>query len=208
MQERTKRALIIFSFIFAGYFSLLIYLVLFAPALDFKIIDGKLYLKNESSHVITNIIVTAQDNSILDCIPALKPSELTRIILPVEKKVSFVSAKAPFHREAKKYIALESSIEGLSIDLKHGNAVFGKSFDVSLELCNNTKEDFFVNIAESHDRSFLKEESKTIIMGIKAQSCKTAVFNYTPIAKGITTVNFIIYGELFKKEVSKNIEII
>lgn len=208
MQDRTKRALIIFSIIFIAYFSLLAYAVLFAPALDFKIIGDKLYLKNESSHIIKNIVVTAQDNSVLDCIPELRPSELVRIVLPVEKKITFVIARAPFHREAKRDIVIgESASEAISLEAKQENAVLGRAFKVSLELCNKTKEDFFVNISESHDRSFLKEESKTIIMGIKAQSCKTAVFEYTPVSRGTTTLRFIVYGELFKKEISKNIEI-
>jgi hypothetical protein len=208
MQERKKRALILFSFIFIAYLSLAAYLIFLAPGLKFEIIEDKLYLKNESSHVINNIVVSAQDGSIIDCIDELKPAELVRIVLPVDKKIGMVTAKAPFHREAKKELVLEERKSTvLSIEVTHEKAVLGERFKVFLELCNRSNEDFFVKVEESHEQSFLKEENKIVKIGVKAQECKSVPYEFTPVKKGTVILNFNISGELFREKISESIEI-
>ncbi|MCD6478923.1 MAG: hypothetical protein J7L44_03495 [Candidatus Diapherotrites archaeon] len=208
MQERKKRALIIFSFIFIAYLSLIAYLVFFAPGLKFEIIEDKLYLKNESSHVINNIVVSAQDGSIIDCIDELKPAELVRIVLPVDRKINMVIARAPFHREAKREIVLEERKSTmLSVKVTHEKAVLGERFRVFLELCNKSNEDFFVKVEESHEQSFLKEENKIVKIGVKAQECKSVPYEFTPVKRGMATLNFSITGELFREKITESIEI-
>ena len=208
MQERKKRALIIFSFIFIAYLSLIAYLIFFAPGLKFEIIEDKLYLKNESSHVINNIVVSAQDGSVIDCIDELKPAELVRIVLPVDRKINMVIARAPFHREAKREIVLEERKSTvLSAKVTHEKAVLGERFRVFLELCNRSNEDFFVKVEESHEQSFLKEENKIVKIGVKAQECKSVPYEFTPVKRGMATLNFSITGELFREKITESIEI-
>lgn len=207
MDEKVKRITAIFSFIFVAYISLATYLVFFAPGLKFEIIEEKLYLKNESSHVIKQITVETDSGVIIDCIPELEPSQKTRIILPSDKKIGFVTARAPFHKEARQYAFAESPEDLLSIEFEQEKAKSGSTFKVYLNICNKTSEEIFAGVSEMHDATFIKEENKTILMGIKAGSCRKTAFEYMPIRSGNTEIIFIISGEFFRKEISKKIEI-
>ncbi|MEM4598465.1 MAG: hypothetical protein QW400_02140 [Candidatus Diapherotrites archaeon] len=207
MDEKVKRLIAVFSFIFVAYFSLAAYLVFFAPGLKFEIIDEKLYLKNESSHIIRQITVETDSGVIIDCIPELAPSQKARIILPSDKKIGFVTARAPFHKETRQYAFAESPEDLLSIEFEQEKAKLGSTFKVYLTICNKTTEEMFVNVSETHDATFIKEENKTILLGIKAGSCRKTAFEYRPIRGGNTEVIFIISGEFFRKEISKKIEI-
>jgi len=208
MQERKKRALLLFSLIFAFFFVLVAYLLLMSPGLKFEIIEKKLYLKNESSHVIHDVQVRTEDGTIIDCIDALKPGELVRIILPPEKKSALVVASAPFHREIKQEVSFENKeMSPLKLSTSHEDATINGKFKVFLEVCNNSSEDSYIKVAESHERSFLKEENKTIIVNVKAGACKKIPFEFTALQRGTTFVTFNISGELFKESISEEIVI-
>ncbi|MEM4663177.1 MAG: hypothetical protein QXM75_04095 [Candidatus Diapherotrites archaeon] len=207
MDEKIRRSLLLFSLIFVAYFSLIVYLVFFAPGLKFIVIDGKLYLKNESSHMIKNITVETDSGFVVDCIVELLPSQLTRIVLPSERRVGFVIAKAPFHREAKYYLTLEAPTEIITLDFEQENAFAGMPFNVYLNICNRTSEDVFATVSERHDKTFIKGNDKTILVNIKSNGCRKVAFDFFPIKRGNTEVSFVVHGEFFRKEISKNIEI-
>ncbi|MCX8189700.1 MAG: hypothetical protein N3F05_00525 [Candidatus Diapherotrites archaeon] len=207
MDEKVKRLLAVFSFVFVAYSSLAIYLIFFAPGLKFEIINEKLYLKNESSHVIKNITVETDSGLIIDCIPVLAPYQKTRIYVPSDRKIGFVIAKAPFHKEAKQYAFAESPEAMLSIEVDQENAKVGSKFKIYLNICNKTSEDIFITVSETHDATFIKEENKTILFDVKAGGCRKTAFEYLPIKSGNTEIIFIVTGEFFKKEIAKKIGI-
>lgn len=206
MQERKKRALLLFSLVFIFFFVLVAYLLLMTPGLKFEIIEKKLYLKNESSHAIYDVQVKTESGEVIDCIDALKPGELVRIILPPEKKGALVVASAPFHREATQKVVFESeTLSPLNIKVSHEKAFVGEKFRVFLEMCNESSEDSYIKVAERHERSFLKEENKTIIVNVKAGACKKIPFEFTAVQKGATSITFDISGELFKESLKEDI---
>ncbi len=207
MQERKKRALAGFFFIFAFFSILLAYLLFASPGLKFEYIEGKLYLKNESSHVIEDIQIMSDDGSIIDCIPILRPNELERIILPEEKRNSVIIASAPFHREAKIRISQNIAEAALQLKARHEKAIVGKKFKVFLEICNRTKEKLLLQVREEHEKSFLKEEPKTIVVSVKEDSCKELSYEFTALREGSTSIVFSVSSGFLEVSIREDLKI-
>ncbi|MFH1234369.1 MAG: hypothetical protein V1493_02045 [Candidatus Diapherotrites archaeon] len=208
MLKRRQRALVGFFLIYLTFVGMLVALLLFTPGFEFREEEGRVFLKNNSVHVVKNIKVELSDKTPIDCIAQLGPGSSKELYVPDTKRPAKIIAFAPFHSTVEKTL-LPTGTENIELSPKITYAkpvIKGREFSLSLELCSQNV-DVKISIAESHEQRFFKEESKQRVIDLGLGKCRTLEFQLTPLQAGSTKVQFSLEAENFAKTITEEIKV-
>jgi hypothetical protein len=210
MLKRKQRAIVGFFLIYLTFVGMLVALLLFTPGFEFTEEQGRVFLKNNSMHVVKNIKVELSDKTPVDCIAQLGPGSSKELYVPDTKRPAKIIAFAPFHSTVEKTLlpAGTESPELLPKITYPAPAVKGREFSLSLELCS-ANADIRVSVTESHEQRFFKEKSQRTVGGmtIDAGKCWTTEFLLTPQETGTAKVNFTLEAENYSKTITEEIKV-
>jgi uncharacterized membrane protein len=208
-----KKIISFFIVMYIVFGAMLFYLIQMTPGLEFSQEQtgetAKVFVKNNSVHLIYNISVYGDDKKEVISVEKLAPQEKKEIPLGegIEKIKLFASA--PYHATVSQEFSIHTQ-KGINVAYKtsYPGVVFtGYSFTLKLNLCNNDKENINnISIEESHDSEFIKEENSAKEVSLEAGECMDVSYDFTPLKVGKTTANFNIsaadYNEKFSREIN------
>ncbi|MEM0360143.1 MAG: hypothetical protein QXK06_02280 [Candidatus Diapherotrites archaeon] len=208
MLKRRLRAIIGFFLIYVAFVGMAIALFLYTPGLSFQEENEKLFLKNNSVHIVQNIKVELADGTPIDCISQLAPGSMKELYVAESKKPARILAFAPFHATVEKtLLAAGKKAEGISHKTSHEMPVIaGKQFSLNLEICSKAKA-IEVSIAESHEQRFFKEKSQSRSMRIGKGECINSEFLLTPQERGTAKVKFVLEAENYNETIIEEIQV-
>jgi hypothetical protein len=208
MLKRKQRAIVGFFLIYLTFVGMLVALLLFTPGFEFTEEQGRVFLKNNSMHVVKNIKVELSDKTPVDCIAQLGPGSSKELYVPDTKRPAKIIAFAPFHSTVEKTLlpAGTESPEFLPKITYPAPAVKGREFSLSLELCS-ANADISVSVTESHEQRFFKEKSQTRLMVVGKGKCRATEFLLTPQETGTAKVNFTLEAENYSKTITEEIKV-
>lgn len=209
MIKRKQRSLVIFFLIYLTFTALIVLLVVFTPGLEFKEENGKVYLKNQSVHIVTNVKVELADGTPINCIQKLKPHSIERLYVPKKRRPTKIIALAPFHQKVEKTLLplgekgfrLEHSIEYTK------PVLLSQEFELKLKLCAENADLGTILIKAQHKESFFKEERQNRIITLQKGECRTQTYWFTPLKKGSTIISFKIEGENYGSTIEETIRV-
>ncbi|MCX6802440.1 MAG: hypothetical protein NT067_05020 [Candidatus Diapherotrites archaeon] len=208
MLKRRQRAIVGFFLIYLTFVGMLVALLLFTPGLELREEQGKVFVKNNSVHVVKDIKVELSDNTPIDCIAQLGPGSSKELYVPDTKRPAKIIAFAPFHATVEKTL-LPLGTESLELSHKITYATpvaKGKEFTIKLELCSENA-DISISITESHEQRFFKEKSQTRLMVVGKGKCRAAEFQLTPQETGTASVSFALEAENYSKTIIEEIKV-
>lgn len=209
MIKRKQRALVFFFIIYLTFTVMLVSLVVFTPGLEFEEEEGKVYLKNNSVHVVKNIKVELADGTPIDCVPQLMPGSLRKLYVPEKRRPTKIIAFAPFHPKIEKtLLPLGKKGFRLTYNINYDTPVrVTKEFVLKLELCAENADLNALLIKEWHDKSFFKEESQNRVIGLSQGKCRVQEFWFTPKRAGTTKISFSLEAENYMKIIEEEIRV-
>ncbi len=193
MHSRKKKAIAFFSVVFIAYASLAVYYYFYAPALEFFMKDGKLYLMNKSTHEIRDVRVISSEGKMLAYIELLQGLESKLIELPTDRKLAFVIAKAPLHREAKiEFIYAAPEGKTFDFSLSPRTAKVGKETEFVATICNKSPHASRIILEESHKSDEFEGKTKIFAGELASNECKKIKYTLTPLKKGELAMQFYL----------------
>lgn len=199
MLEKKKRVLIFFAVVYVVFIAIFMQLLFFngGLTLDREVTDSgeKLFLGNESSHIIKNIDLLDEKGNKIGFVEELKPKEKTAVDVP--KGITKITASAAWHVPVSTAILKIEAGVPLNLSANYPKKVkTGNEFKVYLEICSdemNTGE-----IETIIDQKSLTTIEKDIdddmqydrLINLNNEKCITEDFEFKAIAKGTAQIIF------------------
>lgn len=223
LPEKRKRVVLFFGLIYALFFVLLYYLLLFNQGLALveraDEATGKTFavVSNESSRVIYNVKISyinvAGQKVTLEELPKLMPSAeqaVSLASLPGELKEAKVVAEAPFHVSVEKRVATQAVSKTIRLSISISapeTAIIGSAFTLTLKVCNQGDAVENVRIEEQHSLDFFPQDMNSTAIGVANGKCKTLEYRFMPAKDGETVIYFNIEAYDTIQKIEKNIRI-
>jgi len=155
MIKRKQRALVGFFLIYLTFAAMLVLLLAYTPGLSFEEEEGKVYVKNDSFHIVKNIKVELSDGTPIDCIGQLMPGSQRDLNISEAKRPSRITALASFHPLAEKTLfPLGKKGFRLAREVQYGKPVLvGKQFELGLKLCAENADLGKVFVRQEHAKN-------------------------------------------------------
>ncbi|MAG18338.1 MAG: hypothetical protein CL944_02605 [Candidatus Diapherotrites archaeon] len=200
LPEQRKKILTIFLFIYLAFSIIIVYLFLFVGGLEiqeeFNEDEGEkeIYLVNTTDRVIHNVSVKYKEGNFeidFNTFRFLAPQE--KILLHLNElnrnQVTLVIS-APYHSTIEKLIAIRAKGETTIKANFPSDILFGKTFRVSLDICNKSKKEQQFTVEEEHENGFFSEPPQKDILNLGPDECGKTQYALLPTQKGETTIYF------------------
>jgi len=219
MLARRKKIIKWFAAVYVVLIIFLIYLAFFnlgltiEEKLDSSGTQKKLFLTNNSSKTIKNIVLSYKTDSQtieIKKISVLKPQKSLEInyAFPKETGKIILIAEAPFYLGVSKEIVPSKSVLGLNYNIQSPTQVFSEvSFTVVFQVCNTNSLQKSAFVEEKHSQSFFSEGSNSQTVLVEPDSCENIEYVLTPKTKGDTTIYFKINVQGISEEKSLTLRV-
>jgi len=209
MIKRKQKAIVFFFAIYLTFIAMAVALILFTPGLEITEEAGRVFLENKSVHVVKDIKVELIDGTPIDCIAQFAPEAKKELMVAESKRPTKIIATAAFHPTIEQTL-LPLGVEGFALTHKitvQENIQAGNEFWLKLELCAENSDLKSLTAWETHDKSYLKEESQNRVIALKSGECREQEFEFTALKAGITEISFSLSAENYAKEISKELKV-
>lgn len=209
MIKRKQRALVGFFLVYVTFAALFVALLAYTPGLSFEEDAGKVYIRNDSFHIVKNVKVELSDGTPVDCIAQLMPGSKRDLNISEAKRPSRITAEAPFHPLAEKTL-FPLGKKGFTLArevLYDAPAQAGKQFELKLKLCAENADLGKVFIRETHDESFFKEEMINRVIILPMGKCSEESYWLTPLQAGKTKIVFTLEAEGYATAIEEEIRV-
>jgi len=209
MIKRKQKSIVFFFAIYLAFIAMAIALVLFTPGLKITEENGRVFLENKSVHVIKDIKVELVDGTPIDCIAQFAPDSKKELMVAETKRPTKLIATAAFHPTIEKTL-LPLGVEGFALTHQitvQENVLAGKEFWLKVRLCAENSDLNSLSVRETHDKSYLKEESQDRVIALKNGECREQEFEFTALKAGETEISFSLTAENYAKEIRRKIRV-
>lgn len=212
-----KKILYFFLAIYAMFAVVIIYLFMFNSGLEIveefneDELRKDVYVFNNTQRIIHKVNVKykiGNDEIDLNSFRFLLPQE--RKLVPLDSlRLSQVTLviEAPFHVTLEQLIVLRAAGETLIKASFPSTVLFGKTFNFTMEVCNNSGREDKFKIEENHNPTFFSEPPRTDTLIIEDRSCKNVEYSLLPIQKGETTIYFNVDSSNTTDKVEQEIKV-
>jgi len=215
--EKSKKILYFFLAVYVMFGVVIVYLFLFNSGLEIveefneEELRKDVYVFNNTQRLIHNVTVKRKIGSEeidLNSFRFLLPQEKKLIPLD-ELRVSQVTllVGAPFHVTIEQIIVLRTTGETLIRASFPSTTLFGKTFNFTMEVCNNSGGEDKFTIEETHDPTFFSEPARKDTLTIEDRKCKSVEYSLLPIQKGETTIYFNVDSSNTTDQVEQTITV-